>query len=172
MHTHTCNVRTAKVLCLQSQKNTYRVITCSARAHTHTPQLFNISAVSPKSFKFPSGAYWILSKISIGRLVLCNESHVANSYASAGHLRTVEEREGWMVLHKKPLSSTSSSFSSSLSPSTLSRSSSRQPPLLLWQLFLMLTKLPTDCILFLNCGFLSFAPFGSLCSLLFPLYWF
>lgn len=86
------------------------LITCWDWAHT--TQLLNTSAVSPKSFKFPSGDYWILSKVSLGRLVLSAESHKW-LYGSACHLGTVEKHEGWMVSYNKPLSSTSSSLSSS-----------------------------------------------------------
>ena len=121
--------------CLETDryKHTYAqglyIIACLHQAHT--TQLFSTSAVSPKSFKFPSRAYWILSKVSIGRLVFM-QSHMG-LYGPTGHLGTAEEHEVWMVSYNKPLSSTSSSLLSScwfhiLPTLQLPPASSLQPP--------------------------------------------
>lgn len=132
-------------------KKSISIIACLDLAHT--TQLFNTSAVSPKSFKFPSGAYWIL-RVSIGWLVLCG---VTCGYTGpTGHLGTVEEHEGdeWFHIINHcllPLLPFPPPAGFPYSP----LSSSLQPPasLRFWQLFLMLPEPPTDGILLLDCGF-------------------
>lgn len=162
--------------CLETDryKHTYAqgiyIIACLHRAHT--TQLFSTSAVSPKSFKFPSGAYWILSKVSIGRLVLYRVTWgYMGLLAIWGQRRSMKYEWFHTINHcllpllpfPPPAGFTYSRLCSSL-----------QPPasLLFWQLFLMLTDPPTDGILLyeavLYCGFSSqpspaFLPFPPLC---------